>query len=43
MLRQRPELARDGIQEGDRVKGKVLHARYSRYMQRIAELDAEDL
>ncbi len=41
MLRQRPELARDGIQEGDRVKGKVLHARYSRYMQRIAELDAD--
>ncbi len=41
MLRQRPELARDGIQEGDRVKGKVLHARYSRYMQRIAKLDAD--
>ena len=25
MLHQRPELVRDGIQEGDRVKGKVLH------------------
>ena len=41
MLHQRPELVRDGIQEGDRVKGKVLHARYSRYMQRIAEVDAD--
>ncbi len=41
MLHQRSELVRDGIQEGDRVKGKVLHARYSRYMQRIAEVDAD--
>jgi ribonucleoside-diphosphate reductase alpha chain len=41
MLRQRPEMARDGIQPGTRIKGKVLHARYSRYMQRIAEIDAD--
>jgi ribonucleoside-diphosphate reductase alpha chain len=41
MLRKRPEMARDGYQEGDRVKGKVLHARYSRYMQRIAEVAPE--
>ncbi len=39
LLRKRPEMARDGIQVGDSIKGKVLHARYSRYMQRIAEID----
>ncbi|HRD50899.1 MAG: adenosylcobalamin-dependent ribonucleoside-diphosphate reductase [Candidatus Competibacter sp.] len=38
MLRQRPEMLGDGYQEGDRIQGKVLHARYSRYMQRIAEI-----
>jgi ribonucleoside-diphosphate reductase alpha chain len=37
MLRQRPEMARDGYKIGDRVPGRVLHAKYSRYMQRIAE------
>ncbi|WP_313055316.1 LAGLIDADG family homing endonuclease [Pseudomonas lopnurensis] len=37
MLRKRPEMARDGYQVGDRVAGRVLHARYSRYMQKIAE------
>ena len=41
MLYQRPEMERDGLKEGDKVKGKVLHARYSRYMQRIAEEDPE--
>jgi len=39
LLRKRPEMAQDGIQAGDHIKGKVLHARYSRYMQRIAEID----
>jgi len=39
MLRIRPELERDGYREGDRVKGKILHARYSRYMQQLAEID----
>ncbi|MBL0667312.1 adenosylcobalamin-dependent ribonucleoside-diphosphate reductase [Aeromonas jandaei] len=39
MLRQRPEMAADGIKVGDKVKGKVLHARYSRYMQQVAEVD----
>jgi ribonucleoside-diphosphate reductase alpha chain len=38
MLRKRPEMDRDGWQPGDRVAGRVLHARYSRYMQRIAEV-----
>ncbi len=42
MLRLRPEMKRDGFQPGDRVSGKVLHARYSRYMQKVAEV-APDL
>jgi ribonucleoside-diphosphate reductase alpha chain len=37
MLRKRPEMARDGIKVGDRLPGRVLHTRYSRYMQRVAE------
>ncbi|GAB2586563.1 adenosylcobalamin-dependent ribonucleoside-diphosphate reductase [Dyella jejuensis] len=36
MLRKRPEMAADGYQVGDLIPGRVLHARYSRYMQRIA-------
>ncbi len=36
-FRQRPELAIDGYKLGDKVKGKVLHAKYSRYMQQLAE------
>lgn len=39
MLYQRPEMLRDGFKEGDEVKGKILHARYSRYMQQIGEED----
>jgi ribonucleoside-diphosphate reductase alpha chain len=42
MLRQRPELLDDGYKEGDLIKGKILHAKYSRYMQRVAEV-APDL
>jgi len=41
MLLARPEMADDGIKVGDKIKGKVLHARYSRYMQRIAEQNPE--
>ncbi len=41
MLRKRPEIKHDGYKPGQTVKGRVLHARYSRYMQRIAEADAE--
>ena len=41
MLRRRPEMLDDGYKIGDQVKGKVLHARYSRYMQRVAGQDAE--
>jgi ribonucleoside-diphosphate reductase alpha chain len=38
MLRKRPEMARDGWKVGDRIPGRVLHTRYSRYMQRLAEV-----
>ena len=41
MLRLRPEMAEDGFAVGDVIKGKVLHARYSRYMQRVAEENPE--
>jgi ribonucleoside-diphosphate reductase alpha chain len=41
MLGKRPEMVRDGIKEGDRIKGKVLHARYSRYLQRIAGVEPD--
>lgn len=41
MLRKRPEMVRDGYQIGDTVTGKVLHARYSRYMQRVATVAPE--
>ena len=36
MLRKRPEMARDGWKIGSKIPGRVLHARYSRYMQRVA-------
>jgi ribonucleoside-diphosphate reductase alpha chain len=36
MLRLRPEMIEDGYNLGDTVKGKVLHAKYSRYMQKVA-------
>ena len=36
MLRKRPEMITDGYKIGDSVPGRVLHANYSRYMQRIA-------
>jgi ribonucleoside-diphosphate reductase alpha chain len=41
MLRKRPEMKRDGWRPGARVKGRVLHARYSRYMQRVADVNPE--
>ena len=39
LLRKRPEMKKDGFKVGDVVTGKVLWARYSRFMQRIAEAD----
>jgi ribonucleoside-diphosphate reductase alpha chain len=41
MLALRPEMERDGYQAGDTVKGKVLWAKYSRYMQRVANEEPE--
>lgn len=36
MLAKRPEMAADGYKVGDRIPGRILHCRYSRYMQRLA-------
>ena len=41
MLRKRPEMAKDGWKIGQKIEGRVLHARYSRYMQKIAEVAPE--
>ncbi len=41
MLRKRPEMLDDNWQVGDVIKGKVLHAKYSRYMQKIADVAPE--
>ncbi|MFL1404939.1 adenosylcobalamin-dependent ribonucleoside-diphosphate reductase [Marinobacter sp. M1N3S26] len=41
MLAWRPELAEDGYKLGDKVKGRLLHAKYSNYMKRIAEVEPE--
>jgi ribonucleoside-diphosphate reductase alpha chain len=41
MLRSRPEMAADGYQPGDKVPGRILHGRYSRYMQRLAGVEPE--
>src|SRR5690348_13714379 len=38
MLRKRPEMGRDGWKPGDKIPGRILHAKYSRYMQRVAEV-----
>ena len=41
MLRKRPEMERDGWRVGQKVPGRILHAKYSRYMQRVAEAAPE--
>ncbi|MDN6298229.1 MAG: ribonucleoside-diphosphate reductase, partial [Halomonas sp.] len=41
MLRQRPQLKKDGYEVGDKVPGRILHARYSNYMARVAEVEPE--
>jgi len=41
MLRKRSEMERDGWRIGQRVPGRLLHSRYSRYMQRVAEAAPE--
>jgi ribonucleoside-diphosphate reductase alpha chain len=37
MLAKRPEMAKDGIKLGQKVKGKLLLGKYSRYMQQFPE------
>ena len=41
MLRKRPEMKKDGWKVGQKIAGKALHARYSRYMQKVAEVAPE--
>ena len=41
MLRKRPEMVKDGWKVGKKIAGKLLHAKYSRYMQRVAEVAPE--
>ncbi len=41
MMRLRPEMAADGYQIGDRLPGRILHAKYSRYMQKLADVEPE--
>jgi len=41
MLFKQPDMAKDGIKVGDKIKGKVLMAKYSRYMQNIAAVAPE--
>ncbi|MCP1677038.1 ribonucleoside-diphosphate reductase alpha chain [Natronocella acetinitrilica] len=41
MLAKRPAMAQDGYKLGDTVKGRVLLAKYSHYMQRVGEADAD--
>ena len=41
MLHKRPEMKADGYKKGDKVLGKVLHTKYSRYMQLLAKEEPE--
>ena len=41
MLFKQPVMAQDGIKVGDKLKGKVLMAKYSRYMQNVASVAPE--
>lgn len=41
MLRKRPEMKKDGWKVGQKIAGKALHAKYSRYMQKVAEVAPE--
>ena len=41
MLHKRPEMIFDGYKVGDPIEGKVLHAKYSRYMQQLAQIEPE--
>ena len=41
MLHKRPEMIADGYKIGDQIPGKLLHAKYSRYMQQLAKEEPE--
>jgi ribonucleoside-diphosphate reductase alpha chain len=41
MLLVRPEMATEGYTVGDKIPGRVLHARYSRYMQQLSQDNPE--
>lgn len=41
MLHKRPEMIVDGYKIGDEIRGRELHAKYSRYMQQLAEIEPE--
>ncbi|MEF3076043.1 adenosylcobalamin-dependent ribonucleoside-diphosphate reductase [Methylobacter sp. Wu1] len=41
MLHKRPEMVTDGYKVGDQVPGKLLHSKYSRYMQQLAQIEPE--
>ena len=41
MLHKRPEMRNDGYKIGDDIRGSVLHAKYSRYMQQLAQVEPE--
>jgi len=41
MLHKRPEMVEDGYKKGDKIAGKILHAKYSRYMQQLAKEEPE--
>ncbi|MDQ6962131.1 MAG: adenosylcobalamin-dependent ribonucleoside-diphosphate reductase [Mariprofundaceae bacterium] len=43
MLKMRPEMKTDGCNVGDQAQGKVLWAKYSRYMQQFQNSGKEDL
>jgi len=43
MMLKRPEMSDDGIRVGDKIKGRILWARYSQYLRQFAGTDhAED-
>ncbi len=43
MLFKRPAMAKDGIKVGDKIKGKVLWAKYSNYMQKFKDSGDQEL
>jgi ribonucleoside-diphosphate reductase alpha chain len=41
LLRKRPQMRADGWKAGEQIEGRILHARYSRYMRRLHEVAPE--